>query len=112
MKLTEKLELAHWMREALAPVIRTKGEHQAAGVSGPAHWRLETQELIVIYAEGALLRPDDRSLSSVLDIWTKPGKKVVSLSWENDRPWQPVGIVRMATGPWLQSLRNLASPRA
>jgi hypothetical protein len=111
VKLTEKLELARWMREALAPAIRAKGEYQAAGVSGPAHWRLETPELIVIYAEGALLRPDDRSLSSVLDIWTNPGRKVVSLSWENDRPWQPVSIVRMATGSWLQSLKDLESPR-
>jgi hypothetical protein len=112
MKMTEKLELALWMREAAVPVVRAKGRHHAAGACSPEHWRLETSELILVCTEGALLSPDDRSLSSLLDIWMSQGKKVVSLSWQSDRPWQPVDVVRLAPGPWLESLKSLVNPQA
>ncbi len=32
MKLTEKLELAQWMRDVVVPVVRAKGKRHAAEV--------------------------------------------------------------------------------
>ncbi len=107
VKSTEKLELAQWMRDSVVPVVRARGKHHTAEASGPAHWRLETSDLMLVYTEGALLSPGDRSLSSLLDVWTSQGKKMLSLAWERDRPWQPVDIIRLAPGPWLQSLESL-----
>jgi hypothetical protein len=95
------------MRETVVPMVRAKGEHHAAEALSPANWQMKASELILIYAEGALMRPDDRSPSSLLDVWAGQGKKVVSLSWQPDRPWQPVDVVRLTSGPWLESLRSL-----
>lgn len=106
MKMTEKLELAKWMKEVVVPMVRAKGEHHAAEAFSPANWQMKTFELMLIYAEGALRSPDDRSPSSLLDIWSS-NKKVASLSWQPDRPWQPVNVVRLTPGTWLESLKEL-----
>lgn len=112
MKQGEKLELGFWARHTLVPMLRAKGEHHPAGAEGPTHWRLDTPELKIAYTEGALLSPDDRSLSNLLDVWTEKDKKVVSLSWEKERPWQPVQIVRLVRGPWLEDLQRLVGQAA
>jgi hypothetical protein len=104
MKQAEKLELALWVRDTLVPLLRAKGEHHPAGAEGPTHWLLDTPELRLVYSEGALLSPDDRSLSCLLDVWVDRRKKVLSLSWEADRPWQPVRIALLARGPWHEEL--------
>jgi hypothetical protein len=70
---------------------------------------LETSDLRLIHAEQALLSSEERSLSCVLDVWAGKGPKVLSLTWEPDRPWQPARIVRLVTGPWREALELLVS---
>lgn len=110
MKITEKIEFARWARECVTPYVRAHGQHHPAGVDGPRRWQLETTELMVYYTEQALLDPADRSLSCMLDVWASGRAKVLSLTWETDRPWQPPQIVRhVSGGPWRQALDRLVS---
>jgi hypothetical protein len=109
---SQKLELALWAKDTLVPVLRAKGDHHPAGAEGPTRWRLATPGLRLVYTEGALLSPDDRSLSCLLDFWAEKHKKVVALSWEEARPWHPIRIVRLVKGPWLADLRRLAVEEA
>jgi len=80
-------------------------------VDALTHWQVEALELTVIYTEHALLDPADRSPSCLLDVWTAVGPKVLSLTWEQERPWQPPQVLRAANGPWRQWLERLMKAR-
>lgn len=104
MKLADKIQLAQWAMERVVPLVRAHGQYHPAGMQGPAHWHLQTDGLMMVHAVHVLLRPTDRSLSSTLDIWATPGPKVFTMSWEDDRPWQPPQVGRIVVGPWRQAL--------
>lgn len=72
-----------------------------------SHWRLKTPDLFFILSEHALLASEDWSLSCVLDAWGASGAKVLSITWEPDRPWTPPQAVRLANGPWREVLIRL-----
>ncbi len=103
----ERRELAMRARDLFVPYILSKGVREVATVRMPAHWRLEAWNLHFIYTEGVLLLPTDPSLSCMLDIWSASHKKQLSISWEPDRPWQPMHIASFdPLGAWIP-LMNL-----
>lgn len=100
-----RLEQAMRARDLFVPHILDKGFREAATVRMPAHWRMEAWNLHFIYVEGALLLPTDQSLSCLLDIWSASHKKQLSISWQPDRPRQPLHIASFdALGAWIPLL--------
>lgn len=107
VKMNGKLEFARWVVETVVPYVRRYGQHYPAGTDGPSHWRLKTPDLFFVLSDHALLASEDRSLSCVLDAWVAGGAKVLSITWEPNRPWTPPQVVRLANGPWREVLIRL-----
>lgn len=92
-------------RYLFVPYLQAKGNREAATVHMPTHWRLESWNLLFIFAENVLLLPHDQSLSCLLDIWSASYKKQLSISWQPDRPWQPLHIASFdPRGAWIPLL--------
>jgi hypothetical protein len=49
---------------------------------------------------------------SVVRYTATSDKTVERLKKQDCRPWQPVDVVRLAPGPWLESLKSLVIPQA
>jgi len=95
-------ELTMRARDLFVPYILSKGVREVATVRMLAHWRLESWNLHFIYVEGVLLLPTDQSLSCLLEVWSASHKKELSISWEPERPWQPLHIASFdALGAWI-----------
>jgi len=100
----DRLAIARFMIDSLAPVVKASGVVQPATATQPHHWSLERHNLLLVLTENALLKPDDKSTSSLLDIWLVNGRKVFSTSWEPQRPWKPPVITRLQTGDWMAAV--------
>lgn len=100
-----RLELAMRARDLFLPYLQAKGSREAATVQMPTHWRMEAWNLHFIYAENVLLLPSDPSLSCLLDVWSAAWRKQLSISWQPDRPWQPLHIASFdPRGTWIPLL--------
>jgi hypothetical protein len=104
MTTDEKLAIARVMVEKVAPLVRERGKHEPAGPTHPSTWELELAGLLVLYAENALLYPDDDDASNHIDIWPIGERKAFSASWKPDKPWLPPRVALCKGGDWLKML--------
>lgn len=105
--LNSRLEFAQWTIDKVVPLVRARGEHLPAGVNGPTRWRLDTCGLTIVVAWNALLAPNDRNASCLVDVWPTTRPKVLSIRWEPERPWQPPRVIRHVQGEWSRTLAAL-----
>lgn len=100
-----RLELAMRAKCLFVPYLQLKGTHEAATADMPSHWHLESWNLLFTYVENTLLLPSDQHPSCLLDIWSAAHKKQLSVSWQPDRPWQPLRIASFdPRGAWIPLL--------
>lgn len=105
MRNADRLGLAMRARDLFISHVLARRKREATTVHTPAHWQLEAWSHHFTYVEGVLLLPADRSLSTLLDIWSASYKKQLSISWEPGRLWQPPQIANFdARGSWIPLL--------
>lgn len=85
--------------------MRAHGRYSPWTSERPAHWAWESAEFSISLTEGVLLRPIDPSLACVLDVWSVPSyRKVLSVWWIPERPWEPPGLSKAKDDGWLEAL--------
>lgn len=108
MKRPDKLTIARRAIDELAPLVKAAGQHHPAEPDGPSRWELEWRGLQVLLSGRALVRPDDSSLTSIIDIWQGSGPKVLSVNWQPSRPWVPPEVATFRSGAWVDELEQLS----
>lgn len=102
MKRADKLAIAKAAIEKFEPAIRASGTLRPVQALQPGWWELKAWGFQFALTENVLRKSDDKSLSTVLDIWPSPsGQKLLSVSWEPTRPWQPLHISTFKEGDWM-----------
>jgi len=101
MARIDKLLLATRAIQILPPLVLAAGKFEPAQAQSPSHWELTVNGYIVVFTEGALLRPVDPAVSSVLDVWPDGGRKAFSVSWYPSQPWHPPQVASCTVGSWI-----------
>lgn len=106
MTAQERLDLANWAIATLTPWVRAEGKYSAWEPNMPGHWVLETSEFRIFLTEGILLFPTDAATSCLIDVWPAGTyRKLLSVRWMPDRPWDPPHLVTKAKDDgWLGAL--------
>lgn len=99
-----KLEIARWAMTALPARIQGEGRYCQGNAVSPSHWILDLPGFTLLFTKTALRLPTDPGLSSMVDIFAIPGRKVLSVSWFPTHPWLPPEISRYTNGDWTARL--------
>jgi len=105
----DRLKLARFAIELIAPFVKSKGKYHPAQPNMPAYWLLDWQGLQLLLAEQALLSPEDAALSSLLDVYVVGQRKVLSVRWQPSQPWMPPTVVSFKAGDWMSVVEQLGS---
>lgn len=104
MRTRDRLELARFLIERVAPEVRAKGVFQRASAMQPGCLTYHSHELQFVFTENVLIRPNEGVTSCSLDVWPDGAGKVFSMVWKPERPWLPPEIVSCKPGPWIERL--------
>lgn len=99
-----KLEIARWAIGALPARIQGEGRYCEGNAGAPTHWILDLPGFSLLFTKTALRLPDDPGLSSMIEVWAVPGRKVLSVSWIPTHPWLPPVISCFKSGDWTAKL--------
>ena len=103
-RIKDRLALANEIIQKVVPQVRELGQRTPHAATAPGCLTLELAGLTIQLAEQILLLPSDKALSALLDIWPLGGKKVLSIRWVPERPWEPPQIVCLKPGDWIGAL--------
>lgn len=105
----DRLKIARFAVDSIAPFVRASGQRHLPGPNMSGHWLLVWQDLQFILTEQVLLWPEDASLSSVIDVWDIHRHKVLSVRWQPSRPWLPPTVVNFKAGDWVAVVERLGA---
>lgn len=106
----DKIAIARAAIAAFTDTIKQVGDYHRAEVGMPAHWDYRNNDLRMVLTESVLRASTDASLSAILDIWKDGAGKVLSVSWEPERPWQPLHISSFKGALLQQVLDSVITP--
>ncbi len=106
----DKIAMARAAIAVFTDTIKQTGEYHRAEVRMPAHWDYRNNDLRMVLTESVLRASTDASLSAMLDIWKDGAGKVLSVSWEFERPWQPLHIASFKGALLQQVLDSVVTP--
>lgn len=101
----QRLELTRRAIGLFVPHIAARGRRVVATHAMPSHMTLDDWGLHFILSGSVLRLPSDRSMSSLLDIWSSEHLKQLSVSWQPTRPWEPLHVSTFVPhGEWIALL--------
>lgn len=104
----DRLATAQRAIAIFTPQIKQSGVYNRAEPRRPAYWDLNLGTHRMLVTENALRLETDASTSNILDIWVTGVGKILSVSWEPERPWQPLHISSFK-GEFIQELLSTAT---
>lgn len=109
---TNRLAMARWAVQDLAPQVKAHGEYHPATPIAPSYWAWKMANIGLALIERVLPHPEAKELENVVDVWAGllHQRKVLSVSWAPDAPWIPPVVRNFKAGDWLQELGYPTQP--